>query len=108
MTRFLDGPAAETTLMLKRAPVFLRVVIDNSGEIDALDQLHDEPKRTETIHVYRLEGKPGMCHVLRRPKGSGFYTTATYRYFTPQPTDAECRTTAAWRAWTTQNANAHP
>ena len=38
MTTFQDGPAKGMTLMLKRTPVYLRVVC-SLGKVDALDQL---------------------------------------------------------------------
>lgn len=49
MIEFLDGPAGNKTLELRRAPVYLRVVIDADGNIDALDQLDDRPKEDERI-----------------------------------------------------------
>ena len=62
MTRFLDGPAAGNALMLRRAPLFLRVTIDAAGgKVDALDQLDDDPQDGETVHVYRqLPGTRSM------------------------------------------------
>jgi hypothetical protein len=104
VTRFLDGPAAGTTLYLKRAPVYLRAVQGpagptHAGDWDALDQLEDEPRSSERIVVYRLEGEPTFCHINRGGRGSGFYRGGAYRVVEPQPTDLEVRSTAAWRAW---------
>jgi len=57
MTRFLDGPAEGVTLMLRRAPIYLRVV-HRGTEWDALDALDDRPTPDETIYVYVLHGEP--------------------------------------------------
>ncbi|HSI11752.1 MAG TPA: hypothetical protein VK961_06890 [Chthoniobacter sp.] len=106
MTKFEDGPAQGNSLMLKRAPIFLRVVVNTQGEWDALDQLDDHAHQGESLYAYTLTGEPGMCHILRRsgPKGgSGFYVMAAYRFVTPQPSDAEMRDNTAWREWTIRN-----
>lgn len=97
---FLDGPAAGTNLDLKRAPRFLRVVIDCDGTVDALDQLNDAPKPTEAIHVYRRQGPPARYHVLCTPRRlSGWHLTADYRLSAAQPDDATARDQHAWREW---------
>jgi hypothetical protein len=98
MTRFLDGPAAGVTLMLRRAPVFLRAVTTDGGTWDALDQLDDSPQSTERIVVYRLDGEPTWCHI-RATKGGGVYRGGAYRVLEHQPADERVRSTAAWRAW---------
>lgn len=97
MTRFLDGPAKGQTLMLRRAPVFLRAVQGPSGW-DALDQLDDTPAANERIVVYRLIGEPTWMHV-RMTKGGGIFRGGTYRVVDPQPPEDVLRQTAAWRAW---------
>lgn len=109
MTTFEDGPAAGQTLSLSRSPRFLRVVADG-GKFDALDQLHDEPKRSETIHVYVLVKYLGRMHVLRRGRCavSGWYGIATYRHFADQPDSADTRTDSRWKAWTVLNAHKLP
>lgn len=101
MTRFLDGPAAGEVLMLKRAPVFLRVVRNSAGAWDALDIPSDTPSADETIHVYRREGRPGWIHVNRSKKAGGHFTgtTASYRLIDPQPHDLTLRDRAQWEAW---------
>jgi hypothetical protein len=63
MTTFEDGPAKGQTLMLQRAPLFLRVVIDPSGKVDALDQLTDKPASNEKIFAYVLTAEPGRFHI---------------------------------------------
>lgn len=101
MTKFIDGPAEGQTLMLQRAPIFLRAVQDQKKEWDALDQLHDTVADGETVYVYVLDREPGRCHVLRRGKGqqSGWYTVATYRLHIEQPSQEILSSTIGWRKW---------
>jgi hypothetical protein len=100
MTRFTDGPAAGKTLMLRRAPVFLRVVRNAKGEWDALDQLGDQPEPSETIVAYRKVKDDGWVHLRSAKRGaSGFYLSAQYAVVDPQPDDSTMRSTQAWRAW---------
>jgi hypothetical protein len=102
MIKFLDGPAAGTILQLKRAPLYLRVVIDPRGTVDALDQLDDTPETKEAVWVYRLVAPANWYHLHcggRRPNGSGFYQQAEYRLHAEQPTDAVLRRTEAWQTW---------
>lgn len=104
MTTFVDGPAAGQHLSLKRAPVFLRVVVADGGlsgpKWDALDQLCDTPQRKEVIYAYRIVGQPSMVHINRgRRGGSGFYQMAQYRLVLEQPSDAVMRSNFEWRAW---------
>jgi len=99
MITFHDGPASGSCLDLRRAPVFLRVVIDDDGTIDALDQLDDAPKATEQIYVYRLDGPPGQGFLCSRGKGCRTFVVADYRFWCKQPRDSEARTNAAWREW---------
>ncbi len=104
MTTFLDGPAKGQSLMLQRAPHFLRVVYDSSvtgGKWDALDQLDDRPKAEETVLVYAMEGEPTWMHVRRDRKhgGSGIFRGSTYRFVDPQPSQDVLCSTSLWRAW---------
>ncbi len=105
MTRFLDGPAAGQTLMLGRAPVYLRVV---KGETwDALDQIGDTPNDDETVHVYRLVKTAGIMHVDGRDKKTGkrfgnWYTIAEYELAPEQPDDVTMRDTLMWQTWAAQ------
>lgn len=99
MCRFLDGPAAGVTLLLRRAPLFLRAV-NNRGDWDALDQLNDTPAAHEAIVAYRRVAAPAIAHINRGGHGSGWYALADYRVVVDQPAEAELRDTAKWRAWT--------
>lgn len=102
MVRFLDGPAIDATLMLRRAPVFLRVTIGAGQEIDALDQLDDEPRDGEEVFVYRkVPGTRGR--VLMRP--GGCYEIGDYRFMPDAPTSG-LRDVAQWRAWVAATAAA--
>lgn len=106
MVSFLDGPAKGVVLQLRRVPMLLRVVQDRGGAWDALDQLDDEPRRGESIHVYRRRDdlQVGKYHLLTsRPRraGSGWYWMASYCVLPEQPTDDQVRNTAAWQSWAT-------
>lgn len=106
MVKFTDGPAAGVTLMLKRAPVLLRVVHSPSGEWDALDQLTDIPAANETITVYRRDGDALPVHLNfgggKRGRASGFYQMATYRVMPAQPEAEHTRTNTAWQKWASE------
>ena len=103
MIRFIDGPVAGAVLSLRRTPVMLRVVEGRDDIIDALDELDDDPKPSETIYVYMLASVPQTVHIDRgeingRHVGE-WHTTAEYTVWPQQPTDDQMRTTDAWRAW---------
>lgn len=105
MTRFLDGPAEGVTLMLRRAPHYLRAVRAAEGEWDALDQLDDYPKGNETVVAYEMVSGPFTAHVQRREKGRrvcGWYQGGEYRVVAEQPTDNVLRVTALWRDWVSE------
>lgn len=100
MTRFQDGPAQGKTLMLRRAPIYLRVT-ELIGEFDALDQLNDQPEPGETLHCYVLAEAPGHIHInTGRKPGGGFFPMALYRIVPEQPPQEIMRDNAKWRAWT--------
>ena len=103
MTTFTDGPAKGQHLMLKRAPYFLRVTLLNA-KWDALDQLTDQPEPLEKLFAYELVGGVGRIHIYAPPRGSGWFVIAEYRLITPQPDDADMRTTERWHAWTGAHA----
>lgn len=99
MTHFEDGPAKDKTLMLKRAPRFLRVV-DENGQFDALDQLDDAPRPDEKIYVYERVGKVGMIHInTGRKNQGGVFPMATYRFIENQPDDAVMRNRDQWQSY---------
>jgi hypothetical protein len=104
MTRFLDGPAANKTLMLGRTPVFLRVVIDRDGTVDALNNLEDAPKPSEVCHAYQITGTPGWCHINRGGGRGGRYGVADYKLCTVQPSPEIMRDAGAWEIWVNAEA----
>ena len=104
MVRLLDGPAEGNSLKLRRAPVFLRVVIDNDRSVDALDRLEDVPQDDESIYVYKIRPETfGRYHLLVRGKNArthgGWWQSGDYDLFDDQPEDEILRDTAKWREW---------
>jgi hypothetical protein len=99
MSKFHQGPADGHSLMLARAPRFLRVVVGPNNKIDALDQLGDSPEENEEIHVYEIQTEPIRVHINRGRGKSGWYQIADYAHFPEQPADHEVRTHGAWEAW---------
>ena len=108
MTRFLDGPAQGETLMLRRAPILLRVTRDPMGNFDGLDQLEHTPEANETLFAYRRQGKPSICHIQKGGKSGrregGWYEYAEYKLEPEQPSDAVMRDNAAWQKWAQSRA----
>jgi len=101
MITFKDGPAAGVSLQLRRAPLFLRVVIDKkTGEVDALDQINDRPRLGEEIHAYRRVTNATKYHLRACIDGSGWYSSASYRHHDEQPADHVGRDRGSWQHWT--------
>lgn len=105
MTKFTDGPAAGKVLALRRAPFFLRVVQSiTHGEVDALDQLDDQPRPSESIYVYRQtknEGGAFICSRGTKAKraASGYFPLVQYSLNGEQPSDEVLRDNAKWQEW---------
>ena len=102
MTTFTNGPAKGSVLSLRRAPLFLRAVQDAKGNWDALDQIDDKPKSSETVTVYRLVENRGMIHICSRSKGKntgGYFAMASYELHDEQPGDEIVRDTSKWQEW---------
>lgn len=103
MTNFQDGPAQKIILKLKRAPMYLRVVVSPAGTIDALDQIQDTPLEEEQVHAYVRIGAAGSYHVdSTDPRGrrvGAWYTVATYKLCVDQPGEHTLRHNDAWQAW---------
>jgi len=97
-----DGPAAGT-YSVRRAPYFLRAVVSRSdARVDLLDQLYDEPRAIEAVHVY--EAIPGTIWDPDTLARTGTFLcpppAASGRYRHRADVDGEqLRMTAAWRAW---------
>ena len=95
-----DGPC-KGTFMVKRAPVFLRAVIDGKGETDVLDQVEDMPKKNEKIYVYKRVGLENMCHIkMVKRSESGWYALADYWYM-PEVDGEQFRDNGEWQQWAT-------
>lgn len=111
-----DGPAKGQTFVIQRKPIMLRVTQDSrTGQFDALDQTHDEPRATERIWVYRLvpDPKPGAIHIDRRDpvtgnRSSGWYFPARYRVEPAMPPETILRGNLEWRIWATAAAKRKP
>jgi hypothetical protein len=102
MTHFTDGPAEGQTLMLRRAPFFLRAVQSADGEWDALDHIDDTAAPCERVVVYQMEGEPTWCHIRmsgKRHGGSGVYRGGAYKLAADPPPDDVARDNARWREW---------
>jgi len=101
MTKFQDGPANGVVLLLRRSPLFLRVVHAEGSEAwDALDRTEDILKRNESVYVYKRIGQACRVHLnLGRKGGSGYYALVDYAWAEPQPDEGTMRDTEAWRAW---------
>ena len=98
--KFLDGPAAGSHLTLGRVPQFLRVVIDQAGGVDALDQLDDTIRDGETAYVYHREGEVSEVLVCSRgPSRCRRETWAEYRVYPEQPDQAVLRENEEWQTW---------
>jgi hypothetical protein len=90
----------EVSLLLRRAPLFLRVVRDSRTlGWDALDQLADVPQPDEQLFIYRRVSDVGRIHVdrARRHGGSIWAAVATYEYV--KDADVDARDTRKWQTW---------
>jgi len=102
MLELLDGPC-KGTFLVKRAPDFLRAVIDKKGETDVLDQIEDTTKNTETVYIYKREGGWVDIHLCMSPRSrSGYYVMAKYRYL-PDVDGQSLRDNPIWQAWATES-----
>lgn len=106
MTLFMDGPAADVPLALKRAPVMLRVVRGPGGKWDALDQPDDVARPNETIYVYRLMMKPIVAFIRGRGGINGRWPIARYQLLQPQPLMVDLHDNKAWAEWCDANREA--
>lgn len=102
--RFYPGPKVKAVyLTLQRAPIFLRLVVDATGTVDALDQPDDSPKPDEKIYTFVRVGDFGTVHVDRTVEGrrvGEWYKSAEYTCHSEQPPDEVMRDTGRWQEWT--------
>lgn len=105
--RFLDGPAANQVLNLRRAPVVLRVVQSSRGNWDALDQVGDVANAQERIYLYGLQSVPRFHFIRSSQKSlSGGWANAEYSFMCKQPAEFTMRDNDLWNAWCDQNQTA--
>lgn len=85
---------------LRQCPPLLRVVVDENGGIDALDEPRDEPGPDEKVYVYRRDGETVQC-VACDPEEGGFqrFTVVDYVPHIEQPPDHVLRNADAWAEW---------
>lgn len=98
MTKFIDGPAAGQTLMLKRTPKLLRVT-QVGAKFDALNELEDVARQEEKLYCYVLSEYLGMAHINRSGGRGGFYPIAEYKLREQQPSEFQMYSNEAWARW---------
>ena len=97
----LDNGPAEGVYPVRRAPLFLRAVVNcDTGTKDVLDQLVDEPEGADIVSVYRRVGPAGTVHINMggARKGSGWYATGEYIHLADVD-GGPLREAPEWRAW---------
>ena len=105
MLTFLDGPAKGKAdgLCIRRCPRFLRVVVSERGEWDALDLIEDRVRYGETVYVYQLVENHGTIHLRRSDShghnASGRFVRATWRLVDPQPDREIVTSNKLWAQW---------
>lgn len=98
MITLIDGKV-EGTYLVKRAPIFLRAVIDErTGDKDVLNELDDEPRPTEKVYIYKLFDDTSPVHLNFGGGKGGFYVMGKYRHL-PDVDGETLRETEVWRAW---------
>ena len=98
MMTLKDGPA-KGTYMCKRAPLYLRAVVNDKGGTDVLDMPSDTPTDLESIHVYQRIGGHSMVHLsMADRRMSGFYARAEYKWM-PDVDGEYVRETVTWQRW---------
>lgn len=97
------GPAERAYAIRSRAPAYLRATVNKrTGDCDVLNLPDDEPKRTETLSVYRRTEDRGMMHMRSSIRGaSGFYAWASYEHM-PEVDAEMLRDNEIWRKWVEQ------
>ncbi len=100
------APAGGPGLRGAHAPARVCAGAPAGGHWDALDQLTDQPEPDEKIYAYECVCLP-MRGFIDGSKYRGPYVIAQYKLVSPQPSDTDMRTTAAWHAWTLAHAPGH-
>jgi hypothetical protein len=95
----LKGGPAEGTYLVKRAPQFLRGVVNAGGLKDVLDQPGDKPEEGETVAVYQRIGEISHIHLrMADRRKTGFYVCAEYVWM-PDVEAGTVKRTSDWEAW---------
>ena len=102
MLNLLDGPA-QGSFFVRRAPYFLRAVVQSDmlveGEKDVLDQPEDQPAADERVYVYQLDTTKEIGTMFIDGKAiHGQYVIADY-HFIPDVDGETLRDTATWQKW---------
>lgn len=103
--KLLDGPGAGKDFLVRRCPIFVRVVETPDAALfdagrstwDVLDMPDDEPQRGEVIHVYRREGRVDLAWI-DGPTARGRYAFAEYRHVPTMP-EEERDLRERWPEW---------
>jgi len=86
-------------MAFSRFPLYLRVVVDDKGNVDVLDQLSDTPRDNETIHAYRMLLRAKNMGIACGRGGCKPIIDGAYRYIEVQPDDATMMDHARWAEW---------
>lgn len=101
--RILNGPGRSAGHLVRRDPIYLRVVVDQAnGGIDVLDQSDDVARPSEAVYAYVRDGAVSVMHIDFKvdPAGSegANYMSADYLWL--RKVDAESlRDNTTWDAW---------
>lgn len=104
MMKLVDGPA-KGTYMVKRAPLYLRAVVNDKGGTDVLDQPSDSPLGNELVYVYSRIGEARNVHLsMADRRKSGFYAIAEYEWM-DAVLGEELREKADWLEWCAEHGD---
>lgn len=98
MCKLLDGPGAGQSFVVKRCPVFLRVVHSKASGWDVLNEKDDTPKDDEEVYVYQRVSEPVKAFV----DGTGLHTLmviAEYKFLDLMIGENLIRSNENWKWW---------
>ena len=108
MIEFHDGPAFGQHLLLIRAPLFLRVVVDTARQWAGIENAGDVVQPHHAVFLYQLVDHLG-CEYVRRSHeegGNGWFENAIYRLPPKQPDDDTLRINKLFWMWCKQQPEA--
>jgi hypothetical protein len=100
---FIGGVANGCRLNFKRTPVYLRVVVDNKGKVDVLDQEYDIPQKNETLYAYRMIDASFSSAFMCGSTGCDLVINAEYKLLPLQPSQEIMRNKTQWYKWTEES-----